>query len=172
MKTSGGFEDPITSSALYDILVQVTFTSRFYDTNHVAIWRDAGENMNHTSVWWSTVYATQNRTAIEYYHDAMGSPDHTGAVPAVSWWKVGDDVLGMSEWPSGRIIDPHTMEQVGGFPYSDTDFLEGFGSLHRSSMSPAFLNGFLYFSISILSNPKCGPRAVRARWDGLELGRC
>ena len=23
------------------------------------------------------------------------------------------DVLGMSEWPSGVIVDPHTMEQVG-----------------------------------------------------------
>ena len=24
----------------------------------------------------------------------------------------GQDVLGMSEWPSGVIVDPHTMEQV------------------------------------------------------------
>ena len=30
---------------------QVTFTSRFYDTNHVEIWKNSGENMNHTSVW-------------------------------------------------------------------------------------------------------------------------
>ena len=37
---------------LEQILFQkVTFTSRFYDTEHVALWRYYGENMNYTSVW-------------------------------------------------------------------------------------------------------------------------
>ena len=30
---------------------QATFTSRYYNTRHVAVWGDSGENMNHTSVW-------------------------------------------------------------------------------------------------------------------------
>merc|ERR1711971_1210788 len=56
---------------------QVTFTSRFYDTDHVALWRNMSENMNYTSVWWGTVYAHQNTTAKEYFNDwtlKAGSP--------------------------------------------------------------------------------------------------
>ena len=34
------------------------------------------------------MYATQNRTAIDEYHDAMNG-QNSSAVPAVSWWKVG-----------------------------------------------------------------------------------
>ena len=31
---------------------KVTFTSRFYeDTEHTALWKYYGENMNYTSVW-------------------------------------------------------------------------------------------------------------------------
>merc|ERR1719192_2838639 len=90
---------------------EVTFTSRYYDTDHVALWKYYGENMNYTSVWWGTVYATQNLTAKDHFsgwhEDGL---EHTGSVPAVSWWKVGKDVLGMSEWPSGVIVDPHTMD--------------------------------------------------------------
>ena len=39
---------------------------------------------------WGTVYATQNLTAKEHFDgwDEDGL-DHTGSVPAVSWWKVG-----------------------------------------------------------------------------------
>jgi len=115
----------------------VTFTSRFYDTDHVALWSHFGENMNYTSVWWGTVYAHQNTTAKEYFNDWNENGtfgEHTGSVPAVSWWKVGNDVLGMSEWPSGVIVDPHTMEQIKHYEYKDNDFLgEGFGSQHSAA---------------------------------------
>ena len=78
---------------------------------------------------WGTVYAHQNLTAKEHFSDFDDGLNHTNSVPAVSWWKVGkvifllisfqhcafdyfQDVLGMSEWPAGVIVDPHTMEQV------------------------------------------------------------
>jgi len=40
----------------------------------------------------------------------------------------------MSEWPSGVIVDPHTMEQIKHYEYKDNDFLgEGFGSQHSAA---------------------------------------
>ena len=43
---------------------EVTFSSQFYDTNAVDIWLSYGENMNQSSVWWGTVYADRNLTAL------------------------------------------------------------------------------------------------------------
>ena len=38
---------------------------------------------------WGTVYAHQNLTAKEFFSDWDDGLNHTGSVPAVSWWKVG-----------------------------------------------------------------------------------
>ena len=48
--------------------------------------------------------------------------------------KVGNDVLAMSEWPSGDLIGVHNAEYLGGYQYQDQDW-EGPG--WRSLQSPA-----------------------------------
>merc|ERR1712130_1034310 len=131
---------------------QVTFTSRFYDTDHVALWKYYGENMNYTSVWWGTVYATQNLTAKKHFDgwDEDGL-EHTGSVPAVSWWKVGKDVLGMSEWPSGVIVDPHTMEQIKNYEYKEEgNFLgDGFHNQHSAAHEQYDSDGRVWSSATV-----------------------
>merc|ERR1711953_1386228 len=114
-----------------------------------------GENMNYTSVWWGTVYAHQNLTAQSYFSNwAQEHPgNYTSSVPAVSWWKVGKDVLGMSEWPSGVIVDPHTMEQIKHYEYKDEEdgnFLgEGFHSQHSAAHEQYEGDGRIWSSAAV-----------------------
>ena len=98
---------------------EVTFTSKFYDTNMVDVWLDYEENMNQSSIWWWTIYAERNLTAIDKESSNMGKPGKPGAVPAVSWWQVGDSVLAMTEGPGGHMVDVHKMIHLGNFPYDD-----------------------------------------------------
>merc|ERR1712055_984471 len=130
---------------------QVTFTSRFYDTDHVALWRAHGENMNYTSVWWGTVYAHQNLTAKEFFRDWTNGLNHTSSVPAVSWWKVGKDVLGMSEWPAGVIVDPHSMEQIKHYEYKEEgNFLgDGFHNQHSAAHEQYDSDGRVWSSAAV-----------------------
>ena len=39
------------------------------------------------------MYAHQNLTAKEYFNDWDDGGNHTGSVPAVSWWKVGQVIF-------------------------------------------------------------------------------
>ena len=111
---------------------EVTFTSKFYDTNMVDIWLDYQENMNQSSIWWYTIYADRNLTAIGQESDNMGRPGKPGAVPAVSWWQVGDSVLAMTEGPGGEMVDVHKMVHMGRYQY-EGDFMPGW----RTESGPA-----------------------------------
>jgi len=128
---------------------EVTFTSQFYDTNMVDIWRSYEENMNQSSVWWGTVFAKQNRTAMDREHDNMGKPGKPNVVPAVSWWLVGDDVLAMSEWPGGHKVDVHKMEALGGPGYQDNDFLGGFSNQHSPAHEQYGADGKIWSSAAV-----------------------
>jgi len=128
----------------------VTFTSQFYDTNMVDIWLSYEENMNQSSVWWGTVFAQQNRTAMEKEHDNMNKPGKTGVVPAVSWWKAGDQVIAMSEWPSGHAVDVHKMVDIGGYEYKEEDdFLGGFGNQHSPAHEQYGDDGKIWSSAAV-----------------------
>ena len=71
---------------------QVTFTSQFYDTNTVDVWLKYEENMNQSSVFWGTVYAKRNLTAMAAENDNLHGNGKYQSIPAVSWWQVGNDV--------------------------------------------------------------------------------
>merc|ERR1719402_194110 len=114
---------------------RVSFTSRFYDTDHVELWRRYSENMNQSSVWWGTVFATRNLSAIAKEGPLLHDMYQPGSVPAVAWWQVGDEVLGMSEWPSGDRVDVHSMVNLGGYNYQEEgNFLgDGFSNEHSAA---------------------------------------
>ena len=97
----------------------VTFTSQYYDTNRVDIWARYQENMNTSSIFWGTVYAERNVTAMDLEHDNYHKPGKPGEIPAVSWWQLGDDVVAMTEHPGGYIVDVHHVEAVESYPYND-----------------------------------------------------
>ena len=100
------------------------------------LWRRYEENMNQSSVWWHTLFGRQNLTAQVINDDELDDIDdmRPGSVPAVAWWQVGQEVLGMSEWPEGRRIDVHAMVHLGGFDYQDDSFLgEGFSNEHSAA---------------------------------------
>jgi len=128
---------------------QVTFTSNFYDTNMVKIWEKYEENMNQSSVWWGMVYAKQNLTAMEAERDDMYKPGRPTSIPAVSWWQVGDDVLAMSEWPSGHKVDVHNMVAISNYEYKDDDWLGGFSDKHSPAHEAYDSNGKIWSSAAV-----------------------
>ena len=54
----------------------MTFSSQFYDTNKMDVWMSHEENMNQSSVWWGTVYADKNLTAIDNERENMQKNHH------------------------------------------------------------------------------------------------
>ena len=71
---------------------QVTFTSKFYDTNIVDVWRRYEQNMNQSSVFWGTIFAERNVSALMAEAGNIYGNDKFASIPAVSWWQVGNDV--------------------------------------------------------------------------------
>ena len=122
---------------------QVTFTSKFYETNMVDIWLDYEQNMNVSSIWWGTIFADRNLTAMQKEGGNMGRPGKPGAVPAVSWWQVGDDVLAMTEGPGGERIDVHKMVHLGRYQYED-DFGAGWHTESGPSHEAIGPDGSIY----------------------------
>ena len=70
----------------------MTFSSQFYDTNRLDIWMSYEENMNESSIWWGTVYALKNNSAIARENDNSHKPGKHSEVPAVAWWQIGNEV--------------------------------------------------------------------------------
>ena len=70
----------------------MTFSSQFYDTNRLDIWISYEENMNESSIWWGTVYALKNNSAIAKENDNSHKPGKHSEVPAVAWWQIGNEV--------------------------------------------------------------------------------
>ena len=48
--------------------------------------------MNQSSVFWGTVYAKRNLTAMAAENDNLHGNGKYQSIPAVSWWQVGNDV--------------------------------------------------------------------------------
>ena len=100
---------------------EVTFSNQFYNTNNVDIWRSYDEDMNQSSVWWGTVYAERNLTALMKENENSHRPGKHSAIPAVAWWQIGDKVVATSEYPSGVIVDPHNVVALDEFPFANSD---------------------------------------------------
>ena len=71
----------------------MTFSSQFYDTNRLDIWLSYEENMNESSIWWGTVYALKNNSAIAKENENSHKPGKHSEVPAVAWWQIGNEVI-------------------------------------------------------------------------------
>merc|ERR1711936_28154 len=109
----------------------------------VDIWLDYEQNMNVSSIWWGTIFADRNLTAMQKEGGNVGRPGKPGAVPAVSWWQVGDDVLAMTEGPGGERIDVHKMVHLGGYHYED-DFGAGWHTESGPSHEAIGPDGSIY----------------------------
>ena len=59
----------------------------------------------------------------------------TVGVPHVSWWKIGNHAIAMSESPDGVVIDPNTVEQKGAVKYLDKNL--GYGKDVTFTNNPA-----------------------------------
>ena len=70
----------------------MTFSSQFWDTNKVDVWMSYNEDMNQSSVWWGTVFADKNTSAIDRERENMQKPGKLESIPAVAWWQIGNDV--------------------------------------------------------------------------------
>ena len=130
---------------------EVTFSSQFYDTNAVAIWLSYGENMNQSSVWWGTVYADRNLTALARESENMARPGKHSAIPAVAWWQIGDKVVASSEYPRQVIVDPHNVKALDDYPFSNNnDWIpDGFQPLTSPSHEAVGEDGIIYSTAAI-----------------------
>ena len=126
----------------------VRFTSKFYDTNMVQIWLDYEENMNQSSIWWGTIYAERNRSAMDLEGDNMYGHDRPSAVSAVSWWQLGDEVLAMSEGPGGQVVDIHSMVYQDNYHYED-DFGAGWHTESGPAHEALGPDGTLYSTATL-----------------------
>ena len=50
------------------------------------------QNMNESSIWWGTIYAERNLTAMEKESENQYKPGKLPDIPAVAWWQIGNDV--------------------------------------------------------------------------------
>ena len=93
--------------------------------NRIVEWTDNG-----------TEYAADQRHA-DIICQELGLAAARKGVATPADWQVGQDVLGMSEWPEGKRIDVHSMVHLGDFDYKDRDdgnFLgEGFSNAHSAA---------------------------------------
>ena len=48
--------------------------------------------MNESSIWWGTIYAERNLTAMERESENQYKPGKLPDIPAVAWWQIGNDV--------------------------------------------------------------------------------
>ena len=54
------------------------------------------QNMNESSVWWGTVYAEKNLTAVNSTYENEHKPGKHESIPAVAWWQIGNEVCALS----------------------------------------------------------------------------
>ena len=121
---------------------------KFYDTNMVNIWLSYEENMNQSSIWWGTIYAERNRSAMDLEGDNMYGHDRPSAVSAVSWWQLGDEVLAMSEGPGGQVVDIHSMVYQDNYHYED-DFGAGWHTESGPAHEALGPDGTLYSTATL-----------------------
>jgi len=128
----------------------VTFSSQYYDSNMHRIWEKYQEDMNQSSVWWGCIYAKHNNTAYDRESDDLYAPGRPSGVPAVAWWKVGDEVLAMSEWPAGDSIDVHTNKFIEEYQYDDGDWSDGWSSIQSPAHEQYDQNGKIWSSAGMI----------------------
>ena len=94
---------------------QVSFTSRFYDTNRNDYFLNVhNQDMTNSSVFFGTVYANFSIDAIQDYNQWKSENEdatklRNDHVYHVSWWLIGQDVLSNAEGTIGMQVDPHNV---------------------------------------------------------------
>ena len=69
------------------------------------------------------------------YSTQLDQPGKIAEVPHVSWWKIGNEAVAMSESPIGVIVDPERVVQKGNIQYTDNNF--GYGDSVQFMNNPA-----------------------------------
>jgi len=129
---------------------EVTFSGKYYDSNIRQIWENYEEDMNQSSVYWGCIYADQNRTAIDKEGSNMYADGKPSMVPAVAWWKVGNEVLAMSEWPSGDSVDVHNNKYLEHYAYDDGDWTDGWDAIQSPAHEHYDENGKIWSSAGMI----------------------
>jgi len=129
---------------------EVTFSSKYYDSNMAQIWENYEEDMNQSSVWWGCIYADHNLTAQDVEGSNMYAPGKPSGVPAVSWWKVGKEVVAMSEWPSGASVDVHKNKYLAEYDYQDDDWADGWQSIQSPAHEHYMEDGRIWSSAGMI----------------------
>ena len=77
----------------------------------------------------------QNISQMHKWKTFRKNSNKIGGVPHVSWWKIGNHAIAMSESPTGVVIYPNMVEQKGTVKYLDTNL--GYGSDVTFANNPA-----------------------------------
>ncbi|XP_045181134.1 carotenoid isomerooxygenase-like [Mercenaria mercenaria] len=97
----------------------ITFTNRWYDTTVNDIYNFYGREMNESSLFHTTTLSKLNPTQLDIWSANLSDNSKLEKVHHVSWWQIGDDVIAMSEFPIGVIIDPDEVAHKGYIQYND-----------------------------------------------------
>lgn len=113
----------------------VTFTNRFYDTLVNDFYNLYGRNMNKSGMFFPGTFSKTNVSMMHKWDAFATNSSKLAGVPQVSWWKIGNHAIAMSESPDGVVIDPNTVEQKGTVKYLDKNL--GYGSDVTFTNNPA-----------------------------------
>jgi len=132
------------------------YSSKFYETNQVDIWLTYDQNMNQSSIWWGTVYAKRNLSAMAKEGDNMYKPGKPSQIANVAWWQIGDKVIATTESPSDQVIDIHNLMFVENYGFSNGDWLgPGFRDVGNPSHEAYGPDGIVW-STAAAFNPDTG----------------
>lgn len=113
----------------------VTFSNRFYDTLGNDFYNKYGRNMNKSSMFFLGTFSKSNVSMMHKFNEFGRNSTKIAGVPHVSWWKIGNHAIAMSEAPEGVVIDPHMVEQRGAVKYLDKNL--GYSSDVTFTNNPA-----------------------------------
>ena len=140
----------------------VSFSNQFYDTNQVYIWKWYEEDMSQSSIYWGRVYGKENVTAKEHEKEAMNNPYKPSNTPAVSWWRLGNKVLGMSEHIAGAQVDVHNAKYLADFRINTTAF-NGWKPIHMPAHEQYGPDGTLYNVVAMVKTDDSIPYMLKSK---------
>ena len=127
------------------------------------------QNMNESSIWWGTIYAERNLTAMERESENQYKPGKLPDIPAVAWWQIGNDVksvfsvnsflililllkvVATTEYPGGVIVDPHNLIAFDDYPFSNGDWLgEGWNTITNPSHEAFGGDGVIWSTVAVM----------------------
>jgi carotenoid cleavage dioxygenase-like enzyme len=128
---------------------KATYSNQYHDTNQFKVWKKYDEDMSQSSIYYETVYNTQNITAMENELEDMVDPARPYSVSTVSWWTVGDQAIAFGEYINGASIDVHSDRYIEDFNIN-ASLWHGWSALSMPAHEQTDETGMLWTVVALI----------------------